>query len=185
MDLDSVGSKQFVLHMNKIKEVLDSTSVGIWRVTLREGCKPTMFASDKMLEQLGLDVNGHCSEEDVYDTWLSRVSPESADIVKQAVDKIMRGENEEFVYQWNHPKLGVRYERGGGVGYKNTNGSQVVEGYNQDVTERVKKQMRDSLVVNALANVYTCVFYFDLDADCYTSYHNDLPWVSEYIPKEG
>lgn len=185
MDLDSVGSEQFALHMNKIKEVLDSASMGIWRVTLREGCKPVMFASDKMLEQLGLDVEGHCSEEDVYDTWRSRISPESADIVKQAVDKIKRGENEEFVYQWNHPKLGVRYVRGGGVGYKNADGSQVVEGYHQDVTERVKKQMRDSLVVNALANVYACVFYFDLDADWYTSYQNNLPWVSEYISQEG
>lgn len=45
--------------------------------------------------------------------------------------------------------------------------------------------MQDELVVKSLANVYSCLFYVDLDTEQYTSYVNTLHVITKYIPRTG
>ena len=57
------------MDMSKIMNVLDSASMGIWRLTLREGEKIRMSASPKMLELLGLESDCNKSPEELYEIW--------------------------------------------------------------------------------------------------------------------
>lgn len=173
------------MQMSKIANVLDSASMGIWRITILSNNKPKLNASPKMLELLGLDDCCPDTEEEVFEAWANRVCPESKDATDKYLSNIINNGHDEVVYKWNHPKLGVRYVRCGGVGYKESDGTQVLEGYHYDVTEYMEQHLQDTLIVNALANTYSCMFYIDLAEDRYVSYTNNLANVAQKVPKEG
>ncbi len=180
-----VKPEQFLMSKNNIKQILDSADMGIWRITLCDGQHPRMNASGKMLELLGLDKDCQTSEEEIYDAWHSRICPEALASVEKSVSVMSRGERDENTYAWNHPTLGVRYVRCGGIATKQEDGTTVLDGYHYDVTEQVQEQMEKNLVVNSLANAFVCLFYIDVKKDWYTSYLNNFPDATQYIPKNG
>ena len=173
------------MQIGKIMEVLDSASMGVWRVTLREGKKPRESASPKMLELLGLEHDREYTEEFIYQTWVAGICPEAQESVNRSVAKMMEGKFDENTYRWNHPKWGIRYMRCGGVGYKDKDGNQILEGYHYDVTRYVAQHEQDQLIVNSLADSFGGLFYIDLLANHYTSYVNNMPHIARFIPKEG
>lgn len=177
--------EQFLMSMFSIKQVLESAAMGIWSITLCEGQHPRMNASGKMLELLGMDRDIQTSEEEIYDTWHSRICPEALASVEASISVMLRGERDENTYAWNHPTLGVRYVRCGGVASKQEDGTTVIDGYHYDVTDQMLEQMEKNLVVNSLANVFVCLFYIDVRRDWYTSYLNNFPNATQYIPKTG
>lgn len=184
--MESTNPERFNMSLDNIKEILNSASIGICRITFTESQKPRLSASDKMLELLGFDKDCAASEEDFYDVWYSRICSESLESVNQLLETLKNGVHGECTYMWNHPKLGIRYVRSGGIGNRQADGSIVIDGYHHDVTGQVSKlHMQDSLVVNSLANLYLCLFYINLNKDWYTSYTNNLPFVSKRIPKMG
>lgn len=185
MELSKDAKESTEMHLARMKEVLDSAKMGIWRTTMCEGCEPRMSASDKMLELIGLEKDCKCTEEEVYDAWFSRICPESAKAVDKYVHNMVEKGSDEVTYLWSHPKKGKRYVRCGGVGYKLDDGTVVLEGYHYDVTEQLTKQMQDTLVINSLANLYASVFYIDMENDSYISYVNKLPNVFDVIPLTG
>lgn len=81
--------------------------------------------------------------------------------------------------------MGLRYTRCGGVVSVKEDGTRVMEGYYQDFTEQVERTMQDELVVKSLANIYSCLFYVDLDTEQYMSYINTLHVITKYIPRTG
>ena len=179
------NSQHLNMPLDKIRDVLDFASMGIWRIILREGQKPRMTASDKMLELLGIEPGCRLTEEEVYEVWHSGINPEGIDTVNALVANLKKGVRDEKIYMWNHPKLGTRYVRCGGIGTTKDDGTKILEGYHYDVTELMATHIQDTLVVNTLANVYSCLFYLNLNKDWYTSYLNNLPFVSRHIKKTG
>lgn len=177
--------EQFLMSKFSIKQALESAAMGIWSITLSEGQHPRMNASGKMLELLGMDRDIQTSEEEIYDTWHSRICPEALASVEASISVMLRGERDENTYAWNHPTLGVRYVRCGGVASKQEDGTTVIDGYHYDVTDQMLEQMEKNLVVNSLANVFVCLFYIDVRRDWYTSYLNNFPNATQYIPKTG
>ena len=173
------------MQIGKIMEVLESASMGVWRVTMCAGKKPRESASPKMLELLGLESAREYTEEFIYQTWVAGICPEAQESVNRSVAKMMEGKFDENTYRWNHPKWGVRYMRCGGVGYKDKDGNQILEGYHYDVTQYVAQHEQDQLIVNSLADSFGGLFYIDLNANLYTSYVNNLPHIARFIPKRG
>ena len=171
--------------LDKIRAVLNAAAVGIYRIILTSGCKPRMETSAKMLELLGLERNCNLSEEEVYEYWFSRVCSDSIDLVNRTVDQITAGVQREVVYQWDNPKLGIRYVRCGGVCEILDDGTCIIEGYHSDITEEMDQRLRDEIVLKAFASIFYCLFYIDLDKDTYVAYFNRFEEAAKALPKTG
>ena len=185
MESERTNSDHLIMQMSNIKDVLETASMGIWRVIFKDGCRPRLKASDEMLKLLGIEKDRQMTEEDFCDWWFKRVYPEDLNIAEDYMKTLSNGLRKEVTYRWIHPTLGVRYVRCGGIGHKESDGTVVIEGYHYDVTEQMEQQMKEALVADALAKTYTCLFYMDLDKDWYSSYMNTNPNVQKYIPIEG
>lgn len=183
--LTSGDSSWSSMDISKIMNVLDSASMGIWRLTMREGKKTCLSASPKMLELLGLPRDCNKSPEELYEVWHEGVSPEEVEKVSNYFQKMMNGEKCEVTYKWINPRLGVRYIRCGGNGCRNVDGCQILEGYHYDVTDLMSQHMQDTLVVKSFANTYSSLFYVDIEKDWYTSYIYNLPYIGDVFPKTG
>lgn len=171
--------------LGNIKAILDAAAVGVYRIIYTPGRKPRMEASAKMLELLGLERDCELSEEEVYEHWFSRICSEAIDLVKYSIEKITAGVQREAVYQWDNPKLGIRYVRCGGVCEILEDGTRIIEGYHSDITEEVDQRMRDEIVLKAFASIFYCLFYIDLDKDTYVAYFNRFEEATRALPKTG
>ena len=171
--------------LGNIKAILDAAAVGVYRIIYTPGCKPRMEASAKMLELLGLERDCELSEEEVYEHWFSRICSEAIDLVKYTIEKVTAGVQREAVYQWDNPKLGLRYVRCGGVCEILEDGTRIIEGYHSDITEEMDQRMRDEVVLKAFASLFYCLFYIDLDKDTYVAYFNRFEKAAKVIPMTG
>lgn len=171
--------------LGNIKAILDAAAVGVYRIIYNPGRKPRMEASVKMLELLGLERDCELSEEEVYEHWFSRICSEAIDLVKYTMEKVTAGVQREAVYQWDNPKLGLRYVRCGGVCEILDDGTRIIEGYHSDITEEMDQRMRDEVVLKAFASLFYCLFYIDLDKDTYVAYFNRFEKAAKVIPMTG
>ena len=171
--------------LGNIKAILDAAAVGVYRIIYTPGCKPRMEASAKMLELLGIERDCELSEEEVYEHWFSRICSEAIDLVKCSIEKVTAGVQREAVYQWDNPKLGLRYVRCGGVCEILEDGTRIIEGYHSDITEEMDQRMRDEVVLKAFASLFYCLFYIDLDKDTYVAYFNRLEKAAKILPMTG
>ena len=185
MESERTNSDHLIMQMSNIKDVLETASMGIWRVIFKDGCRPRLKASDEMLKLLGIDEDRQMTEKDLCDWWYKRVYPDDLHIAEDYMKTLSNGLRKEVTYRWIHPTLGVRYVRCGGIGHKESDGTVVIEGYHYDVTEQMEQQMKDALVADAIAKTYSGLVYMDLEKDWYTSYTNTNPDVQKYIPTEG
>ena len=90
--LTSGDSSWSSMDISKIMNVLDSASMGIWRLTMREGKKTCLYASPKMLELLGLPRDCNKSPEELYEIWHEGIFHEEAERVNGYIQKMMNGE---------------------------------------------------------------------------------------------
>lgn len=171
--------------LSNINEILNSAEMGVFRVILCKGEHPQLRGSLKFRELLGVDADQQLTDEEFYDYWYSRIVPAGTMSLGATFEDILSGNRFEKTYRWNHPTLGLRYVRGGGVTRHNDDGTCVVEGYHQDVTEQMKRSMQDEFIIKSLSNIYSCLFYVDLDKGEYVSYVNNLSFVEQYIPPIG
>ena len=171
--------------LGNIKAILDAAAVGVYRIIYTPGRKPRMEASAKMLELLGLERDCELSEEEVYEHWFSRICSEAIDLVKYTIEKVTAGVQREAVYQWDNPKLGLRYVRCGGVCEILEDGTRIIEGYHSDITEEMDQRMRDEVVLKAFASLFYCLSYIDLDKDTYVAYFNRFEKTAKVIPMTG
>ena len=185
MDKDSAKAKKGRLPIGKINDVLDSASMGVWQIRLIDGCKPRLIVSEAMLRLLGQEDSGMEDEEELYEAWASRICPDSQAAITKYLDEIKAKGRSEVVYKWNHPKLGVRYIRCGGISYRESEEVLVLEGYHYDITHQFVQNIQDRLVVTALADLYIGVFYIDINENSYTAYLNNIPTIERLLPKSG
>lgn len=171
--------------MKEIADTIDVAQMGLWRIELFDEEMPRMKASKKMLELLGLKRTGKYSQEAIYEAWHSRICPEALDSVNASVQKMINGKQDENTYKWNHPTLGERYVRCGGVAYKEPGRGYVLVGYHYDVTEQLAIEMENNFVATSLANTYACLYYLDIKADSYVACSNNVSNVAKIIPDKG
>lgn len=138
------------MQMDRVDEILNSAEIGIYRIILRKGEHPRLQGSAKLRELLGVDKDCRFTEEEFYDYWYSRIAP--ADVLSKgmSLDDIFDQDHFENTYRWDHPTLGLRYARCGGVVSVKEDGTRIMEGYHQDFTEQVERTMQDELVVKSL-----------------------------------
>lgn len=103
------------MQMDRVDEILNSAEIGIYRIILRKGEHPRLQGSAKLRELLGVDKDCRFTEEEFYDYWYSRIAP--ADVLSKgmSLDDIFDQDHFENTYRWDHPTLGLRYARCGGV----------------------------------------------------------------------
>ena len=180
-----MASGKLKMPLDKIRAILNAAGVGVYRIILSPECKSRMEVSSKMLELLGLERDCELSEEEVYEYWFSRICSDAIDLVNCTVEQITAGVQREVIYQWNNPKLGLRYVRCGGVCEILDDGTRVIEGYHSDITEEMNRRMRDEVVLKAFASLFYCLFYIDLDKDTYVSYFNRLEKSAKVLHMTG
>lgn len=174
-----------IMHTDKIMQVLNSSSMGIWRIIMSEGKEPRLSTSLSMLKLLGIAQDSDITPEDMYKSWGARVCRDELPRVHQYIQDMMDGKNVEITYKWNHPTLGIRYIRCGGTGYKDENDNQILEGYHYDVTDIESQRQQNLQVVKSFANTYAAIYYIDVKNDTYTSYINNLPQFAKNLPHSG
>lgn len=152
--------------------IIANAGIGIWRIKLEEGKKPTMKANSKMLELLGIqDVN--MSEELVYDIWYKNIKKSEIAEVEKCVEEMKSGIKSEVTYKWIHPTLGEQYVRCGGKAQKSNGSVQVLRGYHYNVNDQVVREQEANrerkLYSDAIGNGATFTFQFDLTEGLITS----------------
>lgn len=185
MNSKTTTSEEKLIQMTKIKNVLESASMGVWRITISKDGEREMNATKMMLRLLGFDPNKEVTDEEVFKRWYDGIFPEALQSVEDSMAAMIRGERSENTYKWMHPTLGRRYVRCGGVGHVEEDGTKVFEGYHYDVTDAELRAKRNRLVVDAFAKTYACLFYVYLQKDEYVAYSTELPLVGKYIQKTG
>ena len=55
MKSERTNSDHLIMQMSNIKDVLETASMGIWRIIFKDGCRPRLKASDEMLKLLGIE----------------------------------------------------------------------------------------------------------------------------------
>lgn len=99
-------SRPSSMNMNKIMDVLDSASMGVWRLTMCDGKKTRLCASPKMLELLGLERNCNKTEEEIFEIWKAGVCPEDFESVRSSLQKMKAGKNDRSIIQMETSTIG-------------------------------------------------------------------------------
>lgn len=132
-------------------DIITNAGLGVWFVTFREGLPSLLNGNEKFYELIGVD-GGSMSEEDLHEYFSSRIIPEDVPIFGAAVEKMKSGQFAEALYRWNHPKLGIVYNRCGGTAVRLPDGAYCLRGYHGDATEIVaNEQEQQELLKKALA----------------------------------
>ena len=139
--------------MSELKEtdnILSCAEIGIWGIYLFDGEKPRMKASPKMRELLGID-SPEMTEEEIYDSWHSRIKKSSGPSVEASVAEMIEKGISENTYVWIHPKHGEIYVRCGGTSRYVEGKGYVLCGYHSDVTEIINSDIKQKqLLADAL-----------------------------------
>ncbi len=152
--------------------IMDNAGLAIWRITLKEGTAPRLHIGKLFAKMLGISVD--LSEEETYSEWHKRITPETLHIVQDGIQTVLEGSFTEIVYQWEHPTRGIIYIRSGGTLTKLDDGTNILSGYNSDVTTLVlkdqqqKKELEDAKLAAEEANKAKTTFLFSMSHDIRT-----------------
>ena len=113
MNSKTTTSEEKLIQMAKITNVLESASMGVWRITISKDGKREMNATKMMLRLLGFDPNKEVTDEEVFKRWYDGIFPEALQSVEDSMAAMIRGKRSENTYKWMHPTLGRRYVRCG------------------------------------------------------------------------
>ena len=136
-----------------LEDILEGARTGIWTIELEEDCLPRMYADRTMRILLG--VSDEITPEECYRHWFERIEPDYSEMVREAVQEILRTGRAEVIYPWNHPQLGKIYVRCGGVPDKTFQKPGVcLNGYHQDITETmVTRKKQEQSIMELLERV--------------------------------
>lgn len=92
MESERNNSDHLIMQMSNIKDVLETAAMGIWRIILKDGCRPHQKASDEMLKLLGIEKGHQMTEEDLCDWWHKRVYPDDLQIAENYMKVLASGQ---------------------------------------------------------------------------------------------
>ncbi len=136
-----------------LEGILEGARTGIWTIELEEGCQPRMYADRTMRILLGLPDD--IGPEECYRHWFGRIEPDYVEMVREAVQEILKVGRYEVIYPWNHPELGRIYVRCGGVPDRTfEKPGACLSGYHQDITETmVTRKKQEQSIMELLERV--------------------------------
>lgn len=155
--------------LEEMKSIMASSEMGTWHITLVQGQAPKMSVDSKMRELLGISPFATLSEEEIYNSWYSRIDINAIESVNSSVHQMMSGHRSENTYKWIHPTRGEMYVRCGGTATA-IPGGHILSGYHYDVTDQVKKDHRSTLIINTLAHSYDFLNYIKVDDATFSRY---------------
>lgn len=148
-------------------DILTKANIGLWAFELDEGHEPRMYADETMLSLIGLDHP--VSPEETYHAWYDHIDEGAYDLVSNAVNKMVSGENAEVQYPWHHPNGETWIVRCGGVRNNAYTRGIRIEGTHQNVTDiaHLEKEKLEELntVIKSLGADYECLLHADFDLD--------------------
>ena len=136
-----------------LEDILEGARTGIWTIELEEGCQPRMYADRTMRILLG--VPDGIGPEECYRHWFARIAPDYTEMVREAVQEMLKTGRAEVIYPWNHPELGKIYVRCGGVPDRTfEKPGACLNGYHQDITETmVTRKKQEQSIMELLERV--------------------------------
>ncbi|MDO4501993.1 MAG: ATP-binding protein [Coriobacteriia bacterium] len=139
--------------LRQTQDIFANASMGAWIITLFDGEAPRMQANPMMRELLRLPAD-MTDQEQIYEWWNSRVTPEARDSVNASVQAMLQGSRDENTYLWDDPELGPQFVRCGGFGEHVEGKGWILRGYHYNVTEEVlREEARKRLVELRLRTV--------------------------------
>ena len=154
-------------------EIIGDAGFGTWHIFFEDGKRPRMQGNAKMMELLGLH-GSELSDEDVYDLWYDRIIGDDVPAVLESMAQMKAGRLSENTYRWEHPVKGTIFVRFGGTAKRGEDNTQVLRGYQSDVTYIVRdEQEKKEALSNALmdaerANRAKTVFLNNMSHDIRT-----------------
>lgn len=136
-----------------LEDILEGARTGIWTIELEEGCQPRMYADRTMRILLG--VPDDIGPEACYRHWSERIAPDYTEMIREAVQEMLKTGRAEVIYPWNHPELGKIYVRCGGVPDRTfKKPGACLNGYHQDITETmVTRKRQEQSIMELLERV--------------------------------
>jgi len=164
--------------LQRHNNIIAKAGIGIWRIILEDGKAPVMRANNKMRDLLGI-AGQEIEPEEIYKLWYNNIDVNSLDSVKRSVQNMINGQVDENTYTWNHPTLGARTVRSGGLADPASNGT-ILMGYHYDVTDQKVYEERSNLVISSLAYSYDYLSYVSMDDYSFVNIDNKLPFEEEF-----
>ena len=158
--------------LNEMRDILASSQMGTWHITLIEGKEPTMDADERMKELLGI-TGQDLTPEETYNAWFSNVAPDAVEHVLNCVKNMQDGHRDEVTYLWKHPVRGDMYVRCGGTA-RPVDGGFILRGYHYDVDELIRDQikqdeeLKDALIMARHATRAKTIFLNNMSHDIRT-----------------
>lgn len=167
-DKRQISESAHIMDYGEIEDTLYNAGVGIWSIEIPDDAEPRMYADKTMNMLLGL------SDDDTpqyrYREWNSRIDKDYLESAMASVNNMIQNGKSECTYAWNHPKLGKRYVRCGGVCDRNFKNGVKIKGYHQDVTyiqlkeEKHKRMLKEQYsVIDAFSSIYNVVWAYDIE----------------------
>jgi len=152
-----------------LRRIIASNDMGTWRMYVKEGQPVRMVVDSKMRELMGIKPTDQIREEDIAQMVVGGVHPD--DLTKFFIynDNLRKGKRTECTYRWNHPTIGERHIRCGGIAIPSDDGFEC-NGYHLDVTDQMQKEIRSQLIIKSLAHSYVFVNYIDMKEKTFFTY---------------
>ena len=132
------------------EEIIAEAGFGMWHIVFEDGKPARMRGNAKMMELLGV-ADQVLSEEELYDSWHSRIHPDDVPSVEASIAEMIAGKVSENTYRWEHPAWGPLYVRCGGSAKQLEPGKMLLRGYHSNVTDFVRDDMaKKDALSNAL-----------------------------------
>lgn len=155
--------------LNSLRTILQTTNMGTWHLYVK-GESECLQPDEKMKEILGIPVNSDMSGEEISAMLESRILPQDRMKFERYSQQLALGRQAECTYLWNHPTLGRRWMRCGGVLVGTEQGVAHFNGYHYDVTDQVTREIRSNNIIRTLAQTYLFINYVNLEDDSFYTY---------------
>lgn len=175
--------EQEIFQFENLKSILASTDMGIWNLFIEEKKnRYRLQPNAKMKEIIGIPADSNMSEEEMCALLISRIHPSDKVKFDKYNESLINGNRAECTYRWNHPTLGLRYMRCGGIAVSTNNDVLHLNGYHYDVTEQVIKENRADHIIKSFARTYEFINYINMDDGSFFTY-TDKEITDESIKK--
>lgn len=164
------NDQQKLSQLEHLRSILASTQMGTWHLYAEEGKKLRLQPDSKMREILGIPADSAMTEEEICEMLESRIPQSDKYVFEQYSLRLINGERAECTYRWNHPTMGVRYMRCGGIAVPSEGNVKHMNGYHYDVTEQMTKEIRSNHIIKSFARTYEFINYINLDDDSFYTY---------------
>lgn len=171
-NVDDLEAKdqQRIAQLRHLRSVLTSSGMGTWNLFVGNNQKARLQPDNKMKEIIGIPVDTDMTEAEICDFLISHIHPADQYTFERYNAQLLKGERSECTYRWNHPTLGLRYMRCGGIAISSDEDMMHLNGYHYDVTEQMTKEIRTNHIIKSFAHTYEFINYINLDDDTFFTY---------------